>query len=143
MSTSNSSGGIRTGTRRLKSIPVCAYAAAQLSVLFFQAGEFQNVLDGEQELIGRERLLQEIDRAQPRGAHRHLDAGLARDHHGWSREAERFQIFEKGDPILAGHHHIRKHHVEGLRLHQIERARRVVAHRSLVPGQTESPRQRC
>ena len=98
--------------------------------------------DGEQQLVGGERLLQEIDRAQPRGAHRHFDVGLPADHHHRQRDAEGAQVFEQREAVLARHHDVDEHHVEGLRLDQFERARGVVADRGFVPGQAEGARQR-
>ena len=67
---------------------VLADALAEISILVFQAPELEDVVDGEQQFVGGERLLQEIERAQPRGAHRHFDIGLPADHHHGKRDAE-------------------------------------------------------
>ena len=56
-------------------------APAQLLVFFFQAGEAQRIVHREQELLGGERLFQEVHRAQAGGAHCHLDVRLPRHHH--------------------------------------------------------------
>lgn len=58
---------------------VFAEALAQLAVFVFQARQAQCIFDGDQQLVGRERLLQKVQRAKPRGFHGHFDIGLARD----------------------------------------------------------------
>ena len=58
------------------------------------------------------------------------------------RDAEVAQVFEQREPVLAGHHDVGEHHVEGLRFDQFQRARGVIADRGFVPGQAEGPRQR-
>ena len=70
---------------------VFADALPQLPVLVFEAPHAQDVVDGEQQLFGGERLFQKIDGAEPRGAHGHFDVGLAGDHDHRHRRALRFQ----------------------------------------------------
>ena len=120
---------------------VLADALPQLAILLFQAFQLEDVVDGEQQLVGGERLLQEIRRAQARGAHRHLDIGLPGDHHDRERDAQIAQFFEQCDAVLAGHHHVRQHHVERLRLHEFQRAVGVVANRCFVPREAEGASQ--
>ncbi len=45
---------------------VLAHAGAQILILGFQAGELERVLDRDQQLLGGERLLEKVQRAQPR-----------------------------------------------------------------------------
>src|SRR2546421_904168 len=54
---------------------VFAETALEVAILTLQTAEFERVLDGEQEFVGRNRFFQEIEGAQSRGAHRHLDVG--------------------------------------------------------------------
>jgi hypothetical protein len=65
---------------------VLADALAELAVLIFEALEFEGVVDGEEKLVGGERLFEEVDGAQARGAYRHLDIRLAGDHHHRNRD---------------------------------------------------------
>ena len=121
---------------------VLADALPQVAILVLQALQLEDVVHGEQQLVGGERLLQEIERAQAGGAHRHFDVGLPADHHDGKRDAERAQVFEQREAVLAGHDDVAQHHVEGLRFGQFERARGVIADRGFVPGQAEGARQR-
>src|SRR3981189_382206 len=73
---------------------VFAETALQVAILTLQAAEFERVLDSEQKFVGRNRLFQEIERAQTRGANSHLDVGLAGHHYNWTRHALRFQFFK-------------------------------------------------
>ena len=57
----------------------------QIAVFLLEAREAQRVLDREQQLFRRNRLLEKIDGAQPRGAHGHFDGGLAGHHHRRAR----------------------------------------------------------
>ena len=80
-----------------------ADALAQVAILVFQALELEDVVHGEQQLVGGERLFQEIERAEAGGADRHLDIGLPGDHHDGKRDAEGAQVFEQGQAVLARH----------------------------------------
>ena len=51
---------------------VFADAAAQFSILNFEAFQLQRILDRQQKPFRRERLFKKIECAQPRGLHRHL-----------------------------------------------------------------------
>ena len=59
------------------------------------------VLNGQQQLVGGDRLLEKIDGAEPRGAYRHLDGRLPGHHHDRRRDADRLQVFEQRDAVLA------------------------------------------
>ncbi len=89
-----------------------------------------------------ERLFEEIDRAQAGGAHGHLDVGLAGDHHHGHGQAQRLQIGEQREAVLAGHDDIGKHHVEAFGFDEIEGARGVIADGGLVAGETEGAGER-
>ena len=121
---------------------VFADALAQVAILVFQALELEDVVHGEQQLVGGERLLQEIERAEAGGADRHFDIGLPADHHDGKRDAEGTQVFEQGEAVLARHDDVAEHHVEGLRFGQFEGARGVIADGGFVPGEAEGARQR-
>ena len=121
---------------------VLADALAQVAILVFQALQLEDVVHGEQEFVGGERLFQEIERAQAGGADRHLDIGLPADHHHRQRDAERAQVFEQRQTVLARHDDVAQHHVEGLRFGEFERARGVIADGGFVPGEAEGARQR-
>ncbi len=129
--------------RRFPDQFLLACALAQALVLVFQTRQLHRVLDGDQQLFGGERLLQKIHRAQTRGPHRHLDAGLPGDHHHRRRHARRLQFGQQREPVLARHHDVRENHVEALRLREFQRAVGLIAHHRLMPGQAKSPRQRC
>ena len=121
---------------------VLAHALAQLPVLLFQARQLRDVRQRQQQLIGRERLLEKIRRAQPGGANGHRDVRLPGHHHHGRRDARRAQLFEQRQPVFHRHHHVGKDQVEMPRPGQFESARGVVAHGGFVPGQAERPRQR-
>jgi hypothetical protein len=119
-----------------------ADALAQLAILQLQALELERVFHGEQQLVGGERLLQEIDRPKPRGAHRHLDVRLAGHHHHRRAQAKRVVVLEEREPVFTGHHHVGEDEVEALRLDELERADGAVTHYRFVAGETEGARQR-
>ena len=56
---------------------VFAEAALQVAILTLEAAELQRVLHREQQFFGRDRLFQEVERAQPGSTHGHLDVRLA------------------------------------------------------------------
>ena len=58
---------------------VFSEALAQLAVFVFQARQAQSIFDGNEQLVGRERLLQKVERAKPCGFYCHFDIGLAGD----------------------------------------------------------------
>ena len=123
---------------------VLAQLLPQLAVLFFQALEPQRVFDGEEELVGRDRFFQKINRTQPGGAHRHGDVGLARHHHHRSIHAQRPELFKEGQPVFAGHDHVRKDQVKLLFLpaQHLEGAHGAVADGSLVARKAEGAGER-
>jgi hypothetical protein len=120
---------------------VLAHALPQLAVLVLQPLQLEDVVHGEEKFVRGKRFFEEIDGAQPRGAHRHLDAGLSGNHHHRQRDPQVAQVFEQRQAVLAGHHHVRQQHVERLRLQQLQCARGVIAHGGLVARQAEGPRQ--
>ncbi len=114
----------------------------EFAIFLLEMREAQCVIDGEQQLVGRNRLFQKIDGAQARGAHRHFDRGLPGHHHGGTSHAGFLEVFEQRDAIASGHHHVGKDQVEALRFRQIESARGVVANGGLVARQSKRSRQR-
>ena len=48
----------------------------KLPVLALQSLQLERIVDGEQQFVGGDRLLQEIERAQPRRPHRHFNVRL-------------------------------------------------------------------
>jgi len=74
---------------------VLSDALPKIPVLLLQPFQFKDVIYGEQQLIGGERLFQEIGRTQARGTHRHFDIGLAGDHDDRQSESEAAQVFEQ------------------------------------------------
>ena len=104
-----------------------AEAVAQFAVFIFEAGKFQSVFDGEQQLVCAERLFQKIECAKARGFDRHFDIGLAGDQHDGRLHAGFFQFFEKVHAAFAGHDHVRKDQVEMLGAHKFHGSSRVVA----------------
>jgi hypothetical protein len=114
---------------------------SQFAILILEAFELKHVVDGEEQLAGGERLLEEIDCAELGGADGHLDIGLAGDHHDRQGDAEVAEIFKEREAVLARHDDVREHHVERLRFDQIERAARVIADGGFVTGEAEGARE--
>jgi hypothetical protein len=56
---------------------MASYALAKLPILLFEALQAHHIIDCEEQLFGGERLLEKVDGSQSRGAHGHLDVGLA------------------------------------------------------------------
>jgi len=119
---------------------VFAEAALQVAILAFQASEPQRVLHGEKQFFGGDRLLQKIERPQARSSNRHLDVRLARHHDHRSRHSLRLEFFEKSESVFAGHYHVRKNQVEGLRLGQFQSLICVVANGGFMTFQTKRSR---
>ncbi len=109
----------------------------QLAVLLLEAHEPQRILDGQQQLVGGDRLLEKIERAQPCGADGHIHRRLAGNHDDGRHHAELAQVGEHRQAVLARHHHVGEHQVEPLLLEQRDRALGVVADDRLVAGQPE------
>ena len=104
---------------------VLAEAAAQIAIFVLEMAQPQDIFDGDEKFFRRERLFQKIHGAEPRGPHRRFHAGLPRNHHHRRRHSGRLQILEQRNSILAGHHHVRKNHVEMFRANRVrERERR-------------------
>ena len=85
---------------------VLADALPQLPILLLQPLQLEDVVHRQQQLVGGERLLQEIDGAEPRRPHRHLDIRLPGDHHHRQRDARVAEVFEQRQAVLARHHHV-------------------------------------
>jgi len=77
--------------------------------------------------------------AEPRRAHRHLDAGLSETIPPAARSPGA-QVFEPVPGRLAGSH-VRQQHVDTAAISAIQRSRGVIAHGGLMASQTEGPRQ--
>jgi len=134
----------RTAVRRPARVTDAVVAADRVQLDdVFQARQLDSVLHGHQQFVGGERLFEKIDSAQPSGPHRHLDIGLPGNHHHWRLDARGLQLTQQRKAVLARHDHVRENHVEALRLVQVERAIRVVAHHRFMPGQPERARERC
>ena len=121
---------------------MAADAAAQLPVLLLEPREPQRVLDRQQQLVGRDRLLEEIGRAEPRRADRHVHRRLPRDHDDRRRHAELAQLGEHGQAVLPRHHDVGEDDVEALLLQERYRARRLIADDRFVAGEAERARER-
>ena len=121
---------------------MAADAPPQRLVLFLQSNELQRVVERQQQLVGRYRLLEEINGAEPRGAHGHVDGGLPRNHDDRRGDAEVAQLRQHCQTVFSRHHDIREHDVEALGAEQGERARGGVADDRLVAGETEGARDR-
>ena len=119
---------------------VFAETVCEVAIFAFEPAEFQRILDGEQQFFSGDRFFQKIERAEPRGANRHLDVRLTRHHDDRSSHALRFELFEQREAVFAGHHHVGENQIEGLRLGQIQSLVCVVAHGSFVTFQTKRPR---
>jgi hypothetical protein len=85
---------------------VTADTAPQRRVLGFEAHEAKRVFDGEQQLVGRDRLLEKIDRAEPRGANRHVHRRLTRNHDDRQVHAALAQLREHRQTVLPRHHDV-------------------------------------
>ncbi len=70
-------------------------AVCQVAILTLEAAELERVLHGEQKFFGGDRFFQEVECAEARRFHGHLDVGLARHHENGSRHALRLEFFEK------------------------------------------------
>ena len=121
---------------------VPADAAAKRPVLVFQAHELQRVFNRQQQLVGRDGLLEEIDGAKAGRPHRHIDGGLTRNHDHWSRDTDFAQLGEHRKAVLSGHHDVGEDDVEAVGADQGNSTRGIVTHDRLVTGQPERPRNR-
>ena len=121
---------------------VLSQPVAQLAVFVFEARKPQRIFYRDEQLVRRERLLQEIQRAQLRGFDRHLDIRLPGDKNDRCLNAGVFQIFEQLDAAFSGHDHVGKNQVEGFGAQKLQSARRVVANGGFVASEPKSSRQR-
>ena len=88
------------------------------------------------------RLFQKVERAQPRGFHRHLNVRLARHHHHRRGYARGLDLLQQRQPVHRGHHHVRKDHVELFRLDHLQRFDRIVTDGGFMSRQPEGTRKR-
>ena len=114
----------------------------QIAVFLLETRQPNGVLHREQQLLGRNRLLEKVHSAQPRGAHGHLDGRLPGHHHRGRRDANILEIFEKRDAIAAGHHHVGEDQVVALGLREFQRARSIVADGRFMAGQSKRASER-
>ena len=109
----------------------------QIAVLIFEMPQPQRILHRQQQLIRRHRLLEKINRPQPRRFHRHFNRRLAGHHHHRRAHSRSLQFFEQRDPVFSRHHHVGKNQIKTLRLRKLQRARSIVANGRFVVGQSE------
>ena len=102
----------------------------------------QHVVDGEQQLVRAKRLFQEIDRAQARGPHRHLDVRLPRDQYDGRLYTCMFQFFQEFQAAFTGHNHIRKNQIKMFVANYFTGSQRIIANRGFMTGQTKGACQR-
>jgi hypothetical protein len=115
---------------------------AQPPVLSLQPRQFYSVIDRQQQLVGRKRFFQKVDRAQLRRPHGHFDRRLSGDHHHRGFDTGRSNVRQKLKTIAPGHNHIGEDHVEGLHTKLFERTIRAVANNCLVAGHAECASER-
>jgi hypothetical protein len=96
---------------------------AQALVLRGQPALVHRVLQREEQLLRRERLLDEVEGAEPRRAHRGLDRAVAAHHHHRQLGVVGAQLLEHRDPVAAGHGDVQQHDVEAAAVlaHRLER----------------------
>lgn len=116
---------------------VLAEPVSEFAVFVFEAGEAQRVFDGDQQLIGGERLFEEIESAKARGLHGHFDIGLAGDQDDGGLQAGFFQFFEEFEAAFTGHDHVGKDEIEALVLDEFGGAEGVVADGGLMSGEAK------
>ena len=121
---------------------VLAEAVAEFAVFVLEAGEFESIFDGEEKLIGGERLFEEIESAEAGGFDGHFDVGLAGDQNDGSLQAGFFQFFEEFEAAFAGHDHVGEDEVEALVLDEFDGAESVVADGGFVAGEAKGAGER-
>ena len=72
-----------------------AHASTQVAILGFETRELQRIFNCHQQFFGGEGLLKKIERAQPSGAHSHLDVRLAAHHNHRRGHARRLEVFKQ------------------------------------------------
>jgi hypothetical protein len=116
-----------------------AEPVAEFAVFVLEAGKLERVSDGQKELVGGQRFLEEVESAKARGFDGHFDVGLARHEDDRGLDAGAFELLEEFKAVLAGHDDIGEDEVEGLIADELDRTRSVVANGGFVAGETEGP----
>jgi len=88
----------------------------QPAVLLHRAGELQGAADGHQHALGRERLLEELERPELGGAHRVGEVCLAAHHDDRHVGRAALELLQRREPVGAGGHHQVEEHGVGRRL---------------------------
>jgi len=92
----------------------------ELAVFPLQLLDFQGVHGDRQRLVDRQRLLDEIPGAAFHGLHRHIDRGVARDHHHGNFGVVLADGPKDVQPAHARHPHVEEHEVDHLGLEQLQ-----------------------
>jgi hypothetical protein len=121
---------------------VLAETVAEFTVLVLEAREFESVFYSKEQLIGGERLFEEIESAETRGFDSHFDVGLAGDQNNGSLQARFFEFFEEFHAGFAGHDDVGEDEVEALGLQEFGGTLRVIADGGFMSGQAESASER-
>jgi hypothetical protein len=87
---------------------VCAEAL----VLVGEPAHLERVLDGEEDLLGGERLLDEVERPEPRRAHRGLDRAVPTHHDDGQLGPARPRLLEHRHAVATGHRDVEQHQIE-------------------------------
>ena len=95
-------------------------AGAQRRVLHLEPALPQGVAHGEHGLFERQRLLDEVERAELRRAHGRLDAAVAGDHDDLRVDAPLAQPLERRQPVEPGQPDVEQDDVVGLPRHLLE-----------------------
>src|SRR5262249_16943222 len=114
-----------------KNHPRTAQLLPELPVFLLELLHLQSVLQGEQQLVSGERFFQEVERAQLRSLHRHLDMRLARHHDHRSSYTRGFDLLEQRKTVHREHNHVRKDQVKALALDHLQRLEGIAADRGL------------
>ena len=90
----------------------------QLAILHRERGMLEGIPQGDQELVGVEGLLEEVECAPAGRLDRGRDGAVARDHHHGRRRIQLAQPAQGVEPIEAGHLHVEQDHVRPeIRIH--------------------------
>ena len=111
-------------------------AGAKREILHFEPALTQRVAHDQHRLLERQRLLDEIERAQLDGADRRFDVAVARDQHDLRVHLPLAQARERGQAVHAGQPHVEHDQIDRAAREPIE-ARLAARHRldgvALVP----------
>src|SRR4051794_10948228 len=115
--------------------------AVKIAHLIAQLAIHERVIDGEQDAFERQRLLEEIVRAEARGADGRVDVAMAGDH-DHRRRAGGFEPFQNGHAVDAGQPEVEKDEVVLLARELRDRSLAGIAQRRLMPLVTQDVRKR-